>query len=586
MCLLHKKCTTAILSGVLSSVVSAQTPDSLPCPTPASKSDCSGFEGALLNACTSNIGDSPGVVVITPTSGADISAACDNWLILGHSSNDESITTSATDILNLRNRQKLIGVSDPNQPAITFSDSSPADLIRILSPSYEVKNLRLEGRASGMPGSLLYTFSPSLAVIRQNTFDTTSITRVGIAIEDNRIAPSPLPTQTSAPTPACNSLLIRTNTFELSGNEYGISISCVHGESHHASIQGNYFSLAGRSEGIHIIEGGAEIKGNTFTQTGHPKNPDSTHPSPPLAISYSKAQPLDERGHGRPFHNTSILCNTFDGGSYGDLVPVSLSHFANSSEGHHNQVTIAHNTFTNVAYVVQAFNSHESISAQSYCNIWDNTDDSIDRCPRLMQEGEFIHFTDGVSCGTEPEDFSVNCYEERVAVCDSAGSLKPPLTPTLAVPWQTRSASPESIVQSSSAFLQISPESSDGLLLPLFTSMIAVPGQTRSASPETTIKSVSSFLQSSPKAVLNLCNHHSPQRSLFPDKPLQRCLKASCKVLLPFYRAAPKAVLNLCNHHSPQRSLFPDKPLQRCLKASCKVLLPFYRAAPKAVPDL
>ena len=505
----HKKRIVAALTGFLSFAASAQTPS--PCPPSPPMSSCSDLEGSLLQAvCNDEIDDSPGVVVINPASGADISGACENWLILAYSSEDLEITTSSTNTLNLRNGQRLTGVSTvTGQPTITFSDTSPNNLIHTINPSYIISNLKLKGSenfdSSGAQHALLYTRSPSHSFIGENTFDTSANTGIGINIEDGGFtpAPSPSPTPTQAPVPTCNSPLIMANVFELSGEEKGIRLNCSQGEFPHASIHSNTFNLEGHSNGIHIYEGGFISKSNTFKQTG-PKQ--STH-QPPIAIAFSEAaQHVDEGGHGRPFDNARIECNTFDGGTFGELIPISLTHEVDSTEDHHNQVTVAHNIFRNVRHIIESYSAYESITG-SYCNIWENSDHPAIPCPSLGP-GEFIHFANGEYCGTLPEGFEVDCYVARFHACGSAEPLMPSVTSTVAIPEQTSSAAPQGIT------------TSDKPPLPRATSTLAIQGQTGSTPPQGIIESSLASSQSSPSSTRKTITS-TTSRLLMPTMALE-----------------------------------------------------------------
>ena len=422
----YKRSLAFALLFPLASVVHSQI-HSVPSPTPPppalplpyiSLRDCSVFQGysrELMETCRAyrdNIFGDPaeGLIIINRARGTDISEAGANWLILADSSSGAILTSQAWP-LRLNQGQYLVGdgMFSVRKTILSFSESSPAHLIHIQGINALIRHLQLQGVNFGPDGALLY-IKPQGVDIAFNIFNTTPIKSTAIDINDN-----PGNNTGGEPGPAVYtpSMLAGDNIFNLSASSRGIKVSLTHRNDISSVILSNQFNLNGDSKGVHIVAGSVYLRGPEFTQT----SPAPSRDQPPVAILFDPG-PQAEDNH-RLSHDSTVECSTFDGGRYGDLVPFSLADFFEGDEGHPNQVTIAHNSFRNVSEVVRVAGSSPIITADSICNIWEPGDsDNTNRCPTTPPINGFLHFTDGETCGTRPDNFTEpDCQAERRKAC-------------------------------------------------------------------------------------------------------------------------------------------------------------------------
>ena len=432
----NKKCLAFTLSLLFTNAVYSQSTVSpslpqtpLPLPYISDQGQgCSVFEGYstdVQNTC-SHFYDTlwdrditpEGVLIINRARGGNISEAAENWLILVDGSGG-TISASEARPLNLKRRQALIGVVSNRPPVLSFPASSPAHLIHVQGREAVVRLLQLEGINSGVNGALLYMSKPVRSHISQNILNTTAVKSIGIDIDNQCAERASEPPSQEPDAPS-----ISLNTFNLSGSSRGIRISCSQGKEVKAVSWENKFNLSGDSNGLQILGGGFYSRNDTFTQTG----PATSKTQAPVAILFN---PDSETENNRPFHRSTIQCNQFDGGNYGDLVPISLAHFIDSDEPYYNQVKIAYNVFRNVPQAVRVVDSSQAISANSICNIWipGDSGDTRDRCPDTLPINGFLHFIDGVTCGSRPDNFvEPDCPAEYLKAC---GNNLPAMEPAL-----------------------------------------------------------------------------------------------------------------------------------------------------------
>lgn len=451
MYIFYRGCVTFALTSLLVITTSTQATDPTPTPTPApymSTAGCSVFSEypTIYQACMPYFSNSnpsfnpPGVLIINPTRGANISEAGQGWLILAEPG---VIQTSSTNTLNLQDQQLLVGIAvNDVKPVINYSKSSPQNLIHAEVEQFTVMNLELNGSTTRGTNALLFSQNPLNALIAYNTFNTSGMHERGIKIQDYQVD--------EENTYVCNPPVILDNTFNLSASQKGIDIRCFEGEESHVLPQHNHFKLSGNSAGIHIIAGGFISYKDTFLQQGAA----SSDSVVPVGISFSE-ESQDEHTH--PFHNSEVSCALFDGGTYKQLVPIRLTHFVDSDESHHNSVRIAHNIFRNVPYAIETYSNLEKISDDSFCNIWEPTDASVNRCLNLTTG--FIHFTDGIHCGVKPENFvEPDCFTLRLQACGTGDPLMPP-QPSVS---STVTPFTSSIIPTPSVELQLPREGSSG----------------------------------------------------------------------------------------------------------------------------
>ena len=393
---------------------SGEPPSPTPLPLPyISLQGCdifAGYSTALQEACKSVQGVyeksfPAGIIIINHERGADISEAGTSWLILVDGSNGPVLTSEAHP-LRLNNQQVLLGGDVSGKKAVlSYSASSPAHLIHAQEVHTVIQGLQLEGINSGLNGALLYINRPKSFVINKSILNTTPVKFTGIDINDDQDEGS-----NSEPDPAaCGNFWASFNNFNLSGSALGIRISCRHGDDFYAYHYSNWFNLSGDSKGIHMIAGRLILSWDTFTQI----TPASSQNQPPVAVMFKSDSPIEYRP---PFNASIIRCATFDGGRYGELIPVSLSDFSGG-----NRITIAHNVFRNVPVAVRVNNATQTITADSICNIWINNEasDATARCPAVLPNDGFLHFADGVTCGTKPENFvEPDCLKLRRDICE------------------------------------------------------------------------------------------------------------------------------------------------------------------------
>ena len=363
-----------------------------------------------------------GAIVINQARGADISEAGENWLILA---DGRSGTIKVTEDLPLRlkHHQVLMGVKfNKKKPILSFSGPSTPHLIHVQEADVAVRGLQLEGVDSGSNGALLYINKAMDIDVASNIFNTTPTKSVGIDINDDQNDQSMEP----VPTQIC-SVGMSFNTFNLS-NALGIRVSGSCGKYREVYLNYNQFNLSGNSIGLHIAPGRFYMRKNQFIQTG----PATSQTQPPIAILLNSDS--QQTGDDCVPYDSNIRCTLFHGGDYGELVPVSLTHNVNSDSSCHNRIKIAHNIFQNVPETVRDDNSSYTITPDSICNIWihKDGDDTRTRCPATLPNNGFLHFTDGVTCGTKPENFvEPDCPAERWRVCqDIVPSISATMEPT------------------------------------------------------------------------------------------------------------------------------------------------------------
>ena len=417
----YKRSLAFALLFSLASVVHPQI-HSVPSPTPPalplpyiSLRDCSVFQGysrELMETCRAyrdNIFGDPaeGLIIINRARGTDISEAGANWLILADSSSGAILTSQAWP-LRLNQDQYLIGdgMYSVQKTILSFSESSPAHLIHLQGIKASIRHLQLAGVLFGPDGALLYINKPQGVDITFNIFNTTPIKSTAIDINNN-----PGDNTSGESDPVYNS--IGNNIFNLSASSRGVKVSLLHRKNNKVIILVNQFNLDGDSKGNHIVAGSFYSRGNKFIQT----SPAPSRDQPPVAILFDPG-PQAEDNH-RLFHDSTVECSIFDGGRYGDLVPLCLADFFDSDKGHPNRITIAHNIFRNVSEVVRVAGSSPIITADSICNIWEPGDsDNTNRCPTTPPINGFLHFTDGETCGTRPDNFTEpDCQAERRKLC-------------------------------------------------------------------------------------------------------------------------------------------------------------------------
>ena len=380
-----------------------------------------------------------GIIIINQARGADISEARENWLILADG-RDGTIKLSNLLPLSLKHHQVLMGVViDGQKPALSFLDSSTVHLIHVQEAVAMVSNMQLEGTTSGTSGTLLYTNRSLASLIYLNIFNTSPVKSIGVYInndQNNEMVEGADPTR-------CNYSIIDSNTFNLSNFSLGIRISCQYEEERSALLIGNQFNLSSDSTGLQMTGGSFNSLVDSFRQT----QPAASENRPPIAILLNlDSQPEDSRS----LHHSIIQCDTFDGGEYGELVPVSLAHQGvGSDEPGHHRVTIAYSTFRNVPVAVSGDTSFYTISPDSICNIWlhDDDDGKRARCPATLPNNGFLHFTDGVTCGTPPENFvEPDCAAGQLHRCFKT---LPPETATIEPAREINQASQSTVTMAS-----------------------------------------------------------------------------------------------------------------------------------------
>ena len=375
------------------------------------RATCRSFEGTFWD------GNPVAILIINHGRGTDISEAGDHWLILVDGSDGTLVTTQARS-LSLSHRQYLLGVVSGGQnPVLSFSASSPAHLIDAQEADIGIFYLQLEGINSGINGTLLYIKKTMASHISHNLFNTTPVKSIAIHINDDQDIDTD-----EAASATCGFSVIGENTFNVSASSLGIRLSCFHGKEVNADLIHNQFNLRGDSTGLHIIAGGLYSTLDTFTQTA----PAPSYDQPPVAILFD---PGVQTENNRLFHDSLIRCATFNGGSYGELVPVVLADFFDGDGNSSSQVTIAHNIFRNVPVAVRAYSASQTITTDSICNIWinDAVNNTTTRCPAVLPNNGFLHFADGVTCGSKPENFvEPDCIVKRQQACLSSDALTAP----------------------------------------------------------------------------------------------------------------------------------------------------------------
>ena len=228
------------------------------------------------------------------------------------------------------------------------------------------------------------------------------------------------------------------NHFNLESASTGLVFDCRN-TGLQVELSNNHYHLGAEAYGINIFVGGVSIKGDRFVQVEEVPSTDI-----PVGVMF---RPNDlysgfETDYGnepaRAFLNTEITCSNFDGGSYGQLIPLSLSHLTASNSREHNQVRLAFNTFNNVPRVLEDEDSGYAVfSTNSVCNVWQHEDSTVDRCDGITTTG-FLHFTDNVNCGQAPADFQApDCTAERETTCGGVNTMPSPAATPLITPEST-----------------------------------------------------------------------------------------------------------------------------------------------------
>ena len=356
------------------------------------------YDPPLEKACNASRYSFPGglqgVIVINGGSGADIAEdiAGEDWMVLVDGRQGPVHTMNT---LLVKKDQIIRGVKVNNtKPVLTYADSDAGHLVDSRVGHFQLINIHLKGAeqtgvepSGNSPGSLLLMEKPSLNAIHTNIFTPTASTQVAIELTDR-----------NHPDDNCSTPSYRSNEFFLDQGQAGLKIDCRKSNGPHASPFSNYYYLSGSSQGVVVKAGGFTAKNERFIQTADIA---SENDSPPVAIAYDETA-----GSTRAFHAARIECSVFDGAEYGTMIPIRLSHATAHSDASRNTVKIAFNRFRNVPYIVD--NSHSStseverIADESWCNIWEHTDDSVDRCANMPQDAGIIHFTDGTTCGSLP----------------------------------------------------------------------------------------------------------------------------------------------------------------------------------------
>ena len=384
-----------------------------------------------------------GIIIINQARGADISEAAENWLIIADGSGGPILTLQEP--LRLIQNQALVGAvprswvkPEEQTPVLSFSVSSPAHLIHVQEAKAVVRNLQLKGVNAGGEGALLYMNKPAFSDISKNLFITTLVKSTGIDINDYQDGDI----SREFASAECDTVVVGYNAFNLSASSQGVRVSCLRGENQNAIVINNRFNLKGDSRGVHIVAGGLSSEFDKYTQTG----PAISQARPPIAILFDSGSQVDDN---HLYYRSLIECDIFNGGSYGELVPVSLAGFSGGDETGHNQVTIAYNTFQNVPEAVRVGdNASQTITANSICNIWinDDSDDITARCPETLPNNGFLHFEDGVTCGTKPANFvEPDCVEKRRYICGSRNLVKRPTKPQTMEPTYLSSQGTEPV---------------------------------------------------------------------------------------------------------------------------------------------
>ena len=396
---------------------------------------CSRFSEnqAIYQACKKEFNGRPGVSLISSTSNVSsaLAEAGDNWLILV---NGSSGTISAGNI-QMKPGLRLLGLSHQGSKPLLVADqeaNSEYNIILLtgMVDHFSVENIHFQDHDPDHHTFLMDIRNPGNFTLAGNEF---TAQKYSVAVSARC-----LESQSSQGTG-----IIKDNLFRLGPDfSVGIGRDCPN-KNFQLELSGNHYHLYGKSRGIYLHAGGLNVKGDTYTQKGVASS--SIDDDAAIAILFRSdenfhidEETFDFYDDPLAYRASEITCSTFDGGTYGQLVPIALDYApADNSDDSHNSFIIAHNIFRNTQTSV-VDNLNIDIEPTSICNIWENEDKAVDRCHDLLP-GSFLHFTDGNHCGEPPRGFQEpDCYAARMTACGTAAPLtdNPHIPTPPPVDWQ------------------------------------------------------------------------------------------------------------------------------------------------------